>query len=89
MNIKDSNNSNVHISHLPSQRTVLIDNRLLHVGNIVYYPNRANNAKILKISAEGDVAIQFYVKGFPTCRFTSNLLRLETSNPYTVTGQLF
>ena len=89
MNNKDIYNSRDHLSNIPSQRTVTIENRLLCVGNIIYCPSRATNAKILKISAEDGVTIQFYAQGFPTCRFESNLLRLETSNPYTVTGHLF
>ena len=87
MNIKHDNKSNVHLPH--NQRTLTIESTLLHVGNIVYCPYRATNANIIKISAEDDVTTQFYGLDFPTCRFASNLLQLEKSNPYTVTGQLF
>ena len=87
MNIKHNNNTNVHLPHL--QRPVTIENTLLRVGNIIHYPCRTTNAKIIKISAEDNVTIQFYAQGFPTCRFASNLLQLEKSNPYTVMVQLF
>ena len=84
MNIKHDNNSNAHLPHL--KRTVTIKNTLLHVDNIVYCLSRATNTKIIKISAEDEVTIHVYAQGFPTYRFTSNLLRQEKSNPYTVTG---
>ena len=86
MNTKNIYNFNDHLSNLPSQCTVSIENRLLCAGNIVYCPSRATNAKILEISADDDATIQFYTHGFPTCRFASNLLHLEKSNPYNVMG---
>ena len=68
MNIKVDNKYNVHLSHLPSQCTVTIENRLLRVGNVVYCLSKATNDKILKISAEDNNMIQFYAQYFLTRR---------------------
>ena len=90
MNIEDYFNSNdCHLKLLRQLMCIQIEDRTLRADNIFYCPSRATSAKVLEISAEGEITIRLYAQDFPIWRFATNLLRFETSNPYLEKGQLY
>ena len=82
-------NSNDTDLNLPQHAWIRVENVLLTVGNILYYPCRGTSEKILKIEINDDVTIQFYIQGYPIYIFDVDILLLGSSNSYQINEQLY
>ena len=89
MNKDDLNSNNTHINLSHQRTSIRIENRILHIGDIIYCPSRVICAKFLSISSQDFATMQFYAQGFTIYTFNSSLLRLELLYPYQVNGQLY